>query len=83
MSNIAAVLKAEICRLARREIKASTSSTKGAVAQYRRDIAVLKRQILAHQKEIAFLKSQEAKRLGQVPAQEEQKLEGVRHSGAR
>ena len=39
MPNIATVLKEEIRRLAKREIKASTSSTKGAVAQYRRDIA--------------------------------------------
>ena len=65
MPNIAAVLKEEIRRLAKREIKANTSSTKGAVAQYRRDIATLKRQMQTQGKEIAFLKAQERKRLGQ------------------
>ena len=43
MPNIAAVLKEEIRRLAKREIKADASSTKRAVAQYRRDIARLER----------------------------------------
>jgi DNA-binding transcriptional regulator YiaG len=70
MPNIAAVLKDEIRRLARREIKATTSSTKGAVAQYRRDIASLKRQMSSQAKEIAFLKAQEQKRLGQPPVKE-------------
>ena len=45
MSNIAAVIKDEIRRLAKREIKSATSTTKQAVAQYRRDIAKLKRQM--------------------------------------
>ena len=79
MPNIAAVLKDEIRRLTKREIKASTSSTKGAVAQYRRDIATLKRQMQTQGKEIAFLKAQERKRLGQGPTTEEP-LEGVRFS---
>jgi len=76
MPNIAAVLKDEIRRLAKREIKASTSSTKGAVAQYRRDIAKLKRQMQTQGKEIAFLKVQEQKRLGQAPTAEEP-LDGI------
>ena len=79
MPNIAAVLKDEIRRLAKREIKASTSSTKGAVAQYRRDIAKLKRQMQTQGKEIAFLKAQERKRLGQAPTAEEP-LDGIRFS---
>ena len=64
MPNIAAVLKDEIRRLARREIKAETGSTKQAVTQYRGDIAKLKRRVEAQQKEIAFLKARERKRLG-------------------
>jgi DNA-binding transcriptional regulator YiaG len=80
MPNIAVVLKDEIRRLAKREIKASTSSTKSAVAQSRRDIAALKRQVGAQQREIAFLKGQERKRLGKVSATEDDELEGVRHS---
>lgn len=80
MPNIAVVLKEEIRRLAKREIKANTSSTKGAVAQFRRDIAKLKRQVQTQQKEIIFLKNQEKKRLGQPQVQREEELEGVRFS---
>jgi DNA-binding transcriptional regulator YiaG len=80
MPNVATALKAEISRLARREIKAETGSTKQAVAQYRRDIAKLKRTVQAQQKEIVFLKTQERKRLGQPQTKDEGELEGVRHS---
>ena len=64
MPNIATVLKAEISRLARKEIKSNTISAKGAVGQFRRDNAKLKRLVQAQQKEIAFLKARERKRLG-------------------
>ena len=80
MPNIVAVLKDEIRRLAKREIKAATGSTKQAVAQYRRDIAKLKRLVQAQQKEVAFLKAQERKRLGQPQIKDEEELEGVRFS---
>ncbi|MGA2622052.1 MAG: helix-turn-helix domain-containing protein [Thermoguttaceae bacterium] len=80
MSNIAAVLKDEIRRLAKREIKAATSATKQAVAQYRRDIAKLKRELQQQQKKTAFLEAQERKRLRQPQAVEEDELEGVRYS---
>lgn len=80
MPNIASVLKDEIRRLAKREIKTNTSSTKGAVAQFRRDIARLKRELQAQQKEIGFLKAQERKRLGQTEPKAEEELEGVRFS---
>ncbi len=68
MPNVAAVLKAEISRLAKREIKANTSSTKGAVAEFRRDIARLKRELQEQRKRVAFLESREHKRLGQPEA---------------
>jgi DNA-binding transcriptional regulator YiaG len=80
VSNIAAVLKDEIRRLAKREIKAATSATKQAVAQYRRDIAKLKRELQQQQKKTAFLEAQERKRLRQPQAVEEDELEGVRYS---
>jgi hypothetical protein len=70
MPNIASILKEEIRRLAKREIKLATGATKQAVAQYRRDIAKLKRVVQAQQKEIVFLKAQEQKRIGQPPAKE-------------
>jgi len=45
MPNIASLLKAEITRLARKELRAETASLQKASAQYRRDIAALKRQV--------------------------------------
>ena len=71
MPNLAAAIKDTIRRLARKEIKAETGKTKQAVTQYRRDIAKLKRQIQAQEKEIASLKVREGKRLGQPQAAEE------------
>jgi DNA-binding transcriptional regulator YiaG len=79
MPNITSVLKDEIRRLAKREINVATGSTKQAVAQYRRDIAKLKRLVQGQQKEISFLKDQERKRLGQ-PQTADEPLEGVRFS---
>ncbi len=45
MPNIAAVLKEEITRLARKELKSKTDSLKKAVASYRPQIAALKRRV--------------------------------------
>ena len=45
MSNIASVLKEEISRVARREIKRETSALKKASSAYRSDIAALKRRV--------------------------------------
>jgi DNA-binding transcriptional regulator YiaG len=78
--DIAAVLKDEIRCLAKREIKSATSTTKQAVVQYRHDIAKLKQVVQGQQKEIAFLKTQEQKRLGQPQTHKEDELGGVRHS---
>ena len=80
MPNFVTAIKDEIRRLAKREIKVDTSSTKGAVAQFRRDIAQMKRELRAQAKEIAFLKAQERKRLGQPQPADEDVLEGVRFS---
>ncbi len=66
--NLAGILKDAMRRLARREIRTETGKTKQAVAQYRRDIARLKREVQSQRKEIAFLNAQEHKRLGQRPA---------------
>jgi DNA-binding transcriptional regulator YiaG len=79
MPNLAATLKEEIQRLAKKEIKAQTGSTKQAVVKYRGEIASLKRQMREQEKKIAFLEAQEQKRLGQPKATEEP-LEGVRFS---
>ena len=55
MPNIGALLKDEISRLCRREIRKAVAGAKKASAAYRRDIAALKRQMAALQKKAAFL----------------------------
>jgi len=58
MSNIAAVLKQEITRLARREARSLTRTLSRASAQFRRDIAELKRQNSKARAEIGRLRRQ-------------------------
>lgn len=58
MTTLATALKDEIRRLARKEIKAQTGRTAKAVAQYRRDIAQLKRQQRELERKLARLESQ-------------------------
>ena len=58
MPNIAAVLKEEISRIARKEVRSETTSLKKASAQYRRDIAKLKRQVSNLQRRVALLEKQ-------------------------
>lgn len=58
MPNIATVLNEEIRRLARKEIRAMVGTTQKAVAQYRRDIAELKRQLDRQEKKVEKLKKQ-------------------------
>ncbi len=66
MPNIAAVLKEEIVRLARREIRKQTSVLKKASAQYRKDIAEMKRRVSDLQRKITPLEKQVIKN---APAQ--------------
>jgi len=63
MTTFASAFKAEITRLARKEIKAQTESMKNAVTQYRHDIAKLKRQVDEQLRRIEFLERQEKKRI--------------------
>ena len=79
MPNLAATLKEEIQRLARKEIKAQTGSTKQAVAKYRSEIAQLKRQLREQAKKIALLERQDQKRR-QEPQAADESTEGVRFS---
>jgi DNA-binding transcriptional regulator YiaG len=79
MADLAAALKDEIRRLAKKEIKAETGNTKQAVAQYRRDIAALKRQLREQEKKVAFLENRERKLIDQ-PETSEDVLENVRFS---
>lgn len=52
MPNIATVLKAEIARIARKELRSETEALKKAAARHRADIASLKRQIAELEKSI-------------------------------
>ena len=61
MTNIASLLKAEMSRLARKEVRAQTTSLKKSVAMYRAEIAALKRRAQALELEL--------RRLGKAQAQ--------------
>ncbi|HNS22344.1 MAG TPA: helix-turn-helix transcriptional regulator [Sedimentisphaerales bacterium] len=68
MANIAGVLREEILRLARKEIRKQTSAARKASAQYRKDIAKLKRCVSDLQRRLTPLQKQV---LRSVPAQVE------------
>lgn len=53
MPNIANVLKSEIARISRRELRAEVSGLRKASANYRREIAELKRQLANLRKDVA------------------------------
>lgn len=55
MSNFAGLLKEEITRLARKELRSQVEGLKKASAQYRRDIAALKRQVAALERQVSLL----------------------------
>jgi len=77
MSKIVSVLKQEITRLARREVTAQTTALRKASAQYRRDIAQLKRQVDALSKRVAYFERLEKKRAKRAPLTS---IEGKRFS---
>ncbi|MGV3569875.1 MAG: helix-turn-helix domain-containing protein [Ramlibacter sp.] len=56
MPNIAAVLKEEIARVARKEVRAHTEPLKSANAKHRAQIAALKRELDATRRELKALK---------------------------
>ncbi len=58
MPNIAVVLKEEIARLARKEIRKQTDALRKASAQYRKDIAGMKRRISELQRKVMPLEKQ-------------------------
>jgi len=55
MPNIGAMLKQEIARLSRREVRALTEVTRKAAAQHRRHIAALRRQVATLERQVALL----------------------------
>jgi DNA-binding transcriptional regulator YiaG len=76
LPNIAAVLKEEISRLARKEVRSQTMKLQKAVAHYRRDIAALKRNASALKTQMASLAR--PSRRGAQAGTEESPGKGVR-----
>ncbi|UCE48433.1 MAG: helix-turn-helix domain-containing protein, partial [Phycisphaerales bacterium] len=58
MPNIATVLKEEILRLARKEVRRQTATLKKASVQYRKDIAEMKRRVSDLQRKLTTLEKQ-------------------------
>ena len=58
MPNLGAMLKQEIARLSRREVRSVTETTRKAAAQHRRHIAALRRQVAKLERLVAVLQRQ-------------------------
>ncbi len=78
MPDVAAVLKEEITRLARKEVKQQVGPLHKTITEQRRTIAELKRQVAALAHNQAFLQQQEKRRLAEAP--KASAAEGVRFS---
>ena len=61
MPNFATVLKEEVVRLARKEIRAETEKLRKAATQYRSDIAALKRRLTTLEQRLAKLEKTAAR----------------------
>jgi DNA-binding transcriptional regulator YiaG len=77
MPNIAAVLKNEISRIARKEVRAETEGLKKQSTQYRGQIAALKRQV-ADLEKLLRSQSKGAKTAGAAPVDEGAARGGLR-----
>lgn len=77
MPNILAVLKQEIVRLARKEQRSQTQVLRKMSAQYRRDIAALKRQVAKLQGQAVVLEKAVLKQLPVPPAAAVEKVRFV------
>ena len=82
MPDIASVLKAEISRIARKELKQETTPLRKALTTQRAEIAALKRKVAEQDKELKGLKRGADKSARTVPAKDEPPLK-VRFSAKR
>src|SRR5512138_2966881 len=69
MPNITTVLKEEILRLSRKEIRRQTSVLKKMSAQYRRDIAEMKRRMSELQRKVTPLQKQLLRAVSSQPTE--------------
>lgn len=67
MPNIASIFKAEIARLARKEVKGEIEGLRKASAQYRADIAELKRRTTALEKQLGQKERKAKRQEGSTP----------------
>lgn len=79
MANLAKVMRDEIARLARKQVRAEFGNTKKLVAQQRREIADLKRKVDDQRRRIDFLEKQEKRRVA-APQVREEEVETARFS---
>jgi DNA-binding transcriptional regulator YiaG len=75
VSNIAAALKDEVSRIARKEVRNETAQLKKAVARYRSDIADLKRRLAAAEQSLTKIRKS-----GGTPASTPDGTAGIRFS---
>jgi DNA-binding transcriptional regulator YiaG len=68
MANIASLLKSEISRVARKEVRAETAGLKKALSSSRSEIAALKRRALALESELRRLSKASSKASGKAAA---------------
>src|SRR5574337_2204728 len=61
MPNIAVILKSEIARVARKEVRAETANLKKTASAYRSEMAALKRRVQALEQELQRLAKVKAK----------------------
>lgn len=83
MPNIASLIKVEIARISRKEIKQATEQLLATVGQQRKEIAALKRQALALEKSIKRLSTPSRKVKTEIQARDTVPSAGVKFSVAK
>ncbi len=83
MPNIATVLKSEIARLARKEVRAETDTLKKMSSQYRADIAALKRQVKSLERQLKLVSRAGGKGRAAPVQEEAEAARQLRFSAAR
>jgi len=67
MADVASVLRSEISRLARKEIRQQVGPLKKINTELRRTVSALKTEVIALQRKVRFLEKQEKRRLEVAP----------------